>query len=246
MRFLLSILFCICSLFLVPVCACAQNSGNNTHQNVRTVSDNFGGLSLGLKAMMGASPYDDSVKIPKADRTKTWWFLSGSMAAEVCYLFGDTFFIGPHASISIGSPYLIAIDVSAKAAIPFSKQDAFTASIGLGYGIFPGFVLYETRSVIRVNYISPDAAFSDESMPYGLFGLYIPVQFGFETIFDNGLAFGIGAEMKIGFKANRTEYYSITEEDYVRTYEHRGNKDKPGITATFFGLVVYVGYSFRQ
>lgn len=213
----------------------------------RTTRDNIGGANLGVQILLGTSPYDPMDEIDES--AKVWWFLSGAAELDFSYLFGEDVFIGPRVSVSINSPYLLSFDMSVKTAVPISRQDAFTTSLGLGYSLtsFLAGTFSPWSEIIAVKYISPNKEFEDDTVPGDVYGLYFPIQVGYEHVFENGFTLGATVEMKVGFKSNTIRYFSVmnTPETGAFMY-YRGDRDKLGLTVNFIGAGVYLGYSFRD
>ena len=255
---------------MIPVCAYAQYIAP---QLPRTAKDNFGGASLGGRVVLGATwadkdEYEHSRAIPStlSHLSESELSLAGGLEFEISYLYGDEIFIGPKFVASLGSPYFLSVDVSAKLALPVTRSDAITISIGAGYAllsVFYPFLFYQTTNVIAVKYIPPlpddlESAhvwsypedfdyvpeyFKNDIIPERLYGLYFPVQVGYEHVFESGFMMGISAEMKIGFKSTRIETYSLETSGNKRYHNHLANKDKLGLTASFVGVSLFLGYS---
>ncbi len=271
MRRLLSILFCIFSMLIIPLCAYAQP----TPKPPRTAKDNFGGISFGGRIIFGAKPGDKDESLHNNAKpsspyhlSESAWDYAGGLNFELSKLYGDELFIGPKFEASLNSPYFLTVALSAKLALPVTRSNAITMSVGVGYALLSlivPFSFYQTKSVVKVKYIAPkpgwvsmdykvshpnedyddtfDLNFKDDTVPDRLYSLYFPVHVGYEHVFESGFTMGISAEMKIGFKSNRTEYYSMYREKDIRYHVHRGNEDKLGLTASFVGVGLYLGYS---
>ena len=236
-----------------PVQAMAPEDaeGNGENEDVqefvptRTVKDNFGGFNWTLRILLGVTPYEGGEQSNRLGYPYPDWEPAGGVETEFCYLVGDEVFAGPRVALALGAPWFLSVELTAQVNVPLTRQSAFVTSFGVAYSLFVSLALPETLQVVDEKVESSRLYFSDATISKDLYGLFFPLQVGYQHVSESGFIFGVNLEMDIGFRSNRTVYYAIERINKVgdQYVNYIGNKDKLGLVMDFFGVGISLGYS---
>ncbi len=225
-----------CSLFvlvlmLLPAFANAQESPDPQPEanaiQVNQISETFGGWRMGGNLMFGTGPFDH------VDN----YVFGGLLQYEAGYLWGNhVVFLGPVVNLGFGFPMLLNADIRLKMVFPVSESNALSFSAGFGGA---GNCIYSApKAEKRVN--SKFRGNSEEENEAIKF-MYIPIQIGFEHVFDNSLILGAAAQINLAFYNQRYEYYSSSS---YSLEEQRGSEYKVKAMVGTFAVGIHVGYKY--
>ena len=220
-------------LALLPAFANAQESSAPQPETqsiqVNQKKDNFGGLRLGANLTFGGGAFDyiDSYKF------------AALLQLETGYLWGNHVFVGPVINFSIGFPMLLNGDIRLRMIIPVSESNAISWSAG--WGMF-GHIAYDVDEEKIFN-PSNFHGNCDEKEVKAVNYMYIPIQIGFEHVFDNRFILGATAQINLALYNQRYDYYS-THEKYMDYYARIGREYKVKVMVGTFTAGIHLGYKF--
>ena len=267
MRYFVSLIFILSSLFMLPLYAFAQDNSEQSEAQAepetdywdnivvnggnvpkpRTVQDNFGGWFLGGDVVLGAYHFIDVYRANALTSElvldEGWWVAGGVMFG-FGHLWGSQVFVGPVINATLTNPY-VSIDVRVKVAVPFTHQDAVSLFVGYGIGVINDERGSETRMIQTV-----DKQYDDEYVDKRIKGMFLPIQVAYEHVFNNGFVLGALLETRINFQVDELHYYHLTNEIYNkyegRLYYHsdglKRDKVVPFVDTLFMGI--HLGYKF--
>ncbi len=194
-------------LALFPCIASAQDSAQR-----------FDGAYITADFVGGIGRIDDKLFNGRGDDydKKTYAF-AWQFQLEAGYLWGSKVLVGPAVMVSGGIPSLVNGALLLKVAIPVDDANAFHVMAGFGGTLHFG---YE------------DTLFDDSVMNF----IYIPIQIGYEHVFENNFILGIIFHTDITF--NHKEVYPNPKEDYNKTIIQND------AILSLAGLGIRVGYKF--
>ncbi len=238
-------------LLLVPCLAQAQEDTSTS------LEERFGGFYLSLDAMVGTghscagyfcgNPDEEGYRSyvlehGVAHKSLERYFLENkrsifSFQANVSagYLFGTgtRLFVGPEITVSTGIPMIINFDARARFLIHLADNHALEASLGVGYSLIN--LLYETAKHEYIN-------------------IFIPMQFGYNYTFDNGIMIGVSLQLNLSVLPEK-KYQSIeTEQGAINSDGEMGEIQVPkdlhetGKMAyiSSWGAGIHIGYRFGK
>ena len=269
MRHLNHLVLVLCGLLMLPVCAFAQdaaapadNSGDVTYQPrviesaetteeaaveevaesprlPRTAKDNFGGFRLGGDIMFGVGRCDEKNCIGYNDDHKTEdnTHVAGALRIGLGYLWGNEAFVGPELNIGTGYPFWATGDVRIRLTLPVNYNNGITMSAGWG-------VAYRLRINDKFGHyivVGDNEHPSDKLMSEFYEHMYIPVQVGFEHVFNNGFVFGVTLEARMTFNSETNVLGSSEERKFMHG---RAIEEHPHMTFGMATAGLHMGYAF--
>ena len=273
MRHLSSVILLLCGLLLVPAFAFAQEDVEYVPRTVdtavqqesaesadvlensevgrevelprspRTAKDNFGGLRLGADLMLGVGRCDDKMCLgqPEDDMDQENIHIAGSLQIGVGYLWGNDAFVGPELNLHGGYPFVAGGDIRIRLVMPVNYNNAITMSAGWGLS-------YRFKILDKFgHYIMVDENSSEEDgrMDDIIRNMYIPVQVGFEHVFDNGFVLGMTLEARMTFNSE-TNVLVYREKGITNNYNYlvEAEEEHPHLTFGMATAGIHLGYKF--
>ncbi len=225
--------------------AAAVQNEERSFRAPRTAKDNFGGLRLGADLMFGVGRCDDKLCIgqPEDDWDQENIHFSTSLQLGVGYLWGNDAFVGPELNVHGGYPFLIGGDVRVRLVLPVNYNNAFTMSAGWG-------LVWRMKILDKFGHYIPvdeDSSPDDDRMADIIRNMYIPVQVGFEHVFDNGFVLGVTLEARMTFNSE-TNVLGVRRRlfdsaDSIQ-YSHMAEEEHAHLTFGMAGAGVHLGYAF--
>ncbi len=153
-------------------------------KTIYTKEDNFGGFRFVGNVLLGAGRCDDYAFCAghEDEINDKQYNVGGLLQAEIGYFAGKTVFVGPTLSISGGYPMLVNGAINLKMYIPFADNNALSLSAGFG-------------GTWHIGYVDTNYNDDDDEINY----MYVPIQLGFEHVFDNRFILGASFQANITF-----------------------------------------------
>ena len=207
----------------------------------RTAKDNFGGLRLGADLMFGVGRCDDKRCIGQPDDAdQENIHFATSLQLGVGYLWGNEVFVGPELNVHGGYPFLVGGDVRVRLVMPVNYNNAFTMSAGWGL-VWHMKILDKFGHYIMVG---ENSSATDDRMADIIRNMYIPVQVGFDHVFDNGFVLGVTLECRMTFNSE-TNVLAYRERGLVGyNYILQAEEEHAHLTFGMAGIGIHLGYAF--
>ncbi len=153
-------------------------------KTVYTKEDNFGGFRFVGNISLGGGRCDDYAFCSGHDMeiNEKQYNVAGLIQGEFGYFFGKTAFFGPTLSLSVGYPMFVNGAVNIKMYVPFTDNNALSLSAGFG-------------GTLHIGYVDTYYGDDDNDINY----IYVPIQLGFEHVFDNRFILGASLQANITF-----------------------------------------------
>ena len=194
--------FTLLVLFLLPCAAFGQDSeavqndsvvqesnaliedASKSLKTVYTKEDNFGGFRFVGNVSLGAGRCDDYAFCSghEMEINEEHYNVAGLLQAEFGFFWGRRVYFGPTLSISVGYPMFVNGAINIKMYVPFADNNAVSLSAGFG-GTF------------HVGYVNTEYHDDDNELNY----MYVPIQLGYEHVFDSRFILGASLQANIAF-----------------------------------------------
>lgn len=153
--------------------------------------NHFRGFQIAGSLLGGLGRCDDKMMCNEDERDWNKYEIGSLTSAqiELAYLWGNDVLFGISTNVYYIIPFLIGGDVRLKMVFALTPNDGITMSAGMGFGAHGNYDLECRHGVCDVGETEYDA----------LHYFYIPVQLGYDHVFDNGFLLGVSLEAHMAF-----------------------------------------------
>ena len=157
----------------------------------RTAHDNFGGFQIGATLLAGVGRCDDKIICNEDERDWNKYTIDSlaNLQLELAYLWGEDVLFGVSLNTYYIFPLLLGADVRFKMVFALTPNDGITMSSGVGVGAHGNYDLVCYRG-------NCDVGETEYGVPHYL---YMPMQIGYDHVFDNGFLLGVSLETHMAF-----------------------------------------------